>query len=304
MSHAATTSTSSDLSRLNSLVLSLLISILYPASLYLWPNALTSDRHNPKTIRRNFISVLGTSVVSFNALVFYLQWQDPEHNDSNKPLLQYVNLKAYRSQWDFSLHCLLLPMLHVTILFVGPIYLDITSFYRTYICGFHWNSVSFVMKVFLHFLKQFADLAVIRNLLVAPLTEELVFRGILLSLLIPFWSRSTAILISSLLFGLMHTHHFWRSLCLSGQFNKREAISTLFQCTYTALFGAYASLTYFASGHLITPILVHSFCNLNGLPNFQTIASKRAHLYLTVVGFCVWGFYLFPLTCAALQTTE
>ena len=283
------TVTTTNSNKLTSFVLSIVISILYPASLYIWPNALTSDRHNPNTIKRNFISVLGISIISFNLLVIYLQWQDDSGNQFQRDsLFQYVNWKTYDTCWNFFLHSLLYPILHVTILFTGPIYLGLKNFKRIYISGFKWNSFSFVMQIFFHWLKQLADIAVIRNLLVAPLSEEFIFRGILLSILVPFWSKIAAIAISSILFGLMHTHHFWRSYYQSKLFNKREAISNLFQCIYTALFGAYASLTYLASGHLVTPILVHSFCNLNGLPDFQQIATNPAHLCLTIIGFIVW----------------
>ena len=283
----------------NSLVFSILISILYPASLYLWPNALTSDRHNPQTIKRNFISVLGASLISLQAHIWYQQWLDPHYRQGNS-MWHYINFKPYHSTWNLLTHCIVLPMLHVLVLFAGPIYLDLQSFYRTFICGFRWHSISLMVKSMIHIAKQLLRLPVIRNLIVAPLTEELIFRGVVLSSLRPFWSSGTAILISSIMFGLMHTHHFLRNLLVAKQLRKQDVVSTLVQCTYTALFGAYASIAYIASGHIITPIVLHMFCNFNGLPNFEEIVSSKKQLYITIAGFSIWLCFLFPMYNAAM----
>lgn len=278
-------------SPLNSLIIAALISFLYPTSLYLWPNALTSDRQHPKTIRRNFVSVLVASLISAQVLILYQEWPDPHYSPGNS-FLGYINWKNYDSHWHFLRSCLVLPMLHVFVLFAVPMYIDLQSFYRTFVYNMPWYSASFVMNAIGHMLKQLFELPVIRNLLVAPLTEEFVFRGIILCILTPSFSNVGAVFISSILFGLMHTHHFVRNAFLAGKVNKRDLLACFVQCTYTALFGAYASIVYLSSGHLITPIVLHSFCNLNGLPNFEQIVANKCHLYLTFLTFSSWLYFL------------
>lgn len=45
-------------------------------------------------------------------------------------------------------------------------------------------------------------------------------------------------------------------------------LRTLFQLTYTTLFGAYATFLYLRTGSLLAVVLVHAFCNWMGLPRF------------------------------------
>lgn len=278
-----------------SLYLSVMVSFLYPASLYVWPNALSSNRQDPQTIKRNFISVAVASAISSQVLLWHLQRLDPKFVNS---IWHYINWKSYDTNWHFLYKCLLQPLLYAIILFSVPIYTEVQSFKQTLVYEFPRNPVSFVIKATSLVAKQAAlpSWALIRNLVVAPLTEEFIFRGVILAILLPSWSNTAAIIISSLLFGLMHSHNLLRRLYLTGKVSSQEIVLSLVQCTYTAFFGAYASITYIASGHLITPIALHCFCNFNGLPNFGEIISNKCHLYLTILGFATW-FYSLYTTC-------
>ncbi|KAI2810174.1 CAAX prenyl protease [Blomia tropicalis] len=280
----------------HSLAVSSLVAFLYPVSMYIWPGALTSDRNHPKTIKRNFVSVLGASFIASKVMTIFLNW----HDTSTKTVFQYINLHTYQSDWDLFLYCVLYPLLHVMILFIGPIINDCGLFIQTYLVAFKSNPVTFSIQLILLQLKQLTQIVLIRNLVVAPLTEEFIFRGIMLSVLTPFWSKGTSALVSSFLFGLMHAHHFFRTLLLYGKLNRDDAFKTIFQCIYTTLFGLYASMAYLRSGNLITPILLHWFCNLNGLPCFQTIATNRIHMFITMAGFIIWLCFLIPLFRASL----
>lgn len=42
--------------------------------------------------------------------------------------------------------------------------------------------------------------------------------------------------------------------------------SPAFQFSYTAVFGAYTAFLFIRTGHLIGPVLCHSFCNYMGFP--------------------------------------
>jgi prenyl protein peptidase len=44
---------------------------------------------------------------------------------------------------------------------------------------------------------------------------------------------------------------------------------TIFQFTYTSLFGFFAAFVYIRTGNLLSVILAHSFCNWMGLPRLS-----------------------------------
>jgi uncharacterized protein len=78
-------------------------------------------------------------------------------------------------------------------------------------------------------------------IIVAPITEEFIFRGILLHRLSAKWGKTPAILISSILFGLAHMDIFFLSRIFSG---------------------IILSLLYLETKTLLVPIALHSANNL------------------------------------------
>ena len=177
----------------------------------------------------------------------------------------------------------------------------------------------------------------LRNYLIAPLTEEFVFRGLIVPAL---WRsmtvnsdtnhimddddnnnnnseesviKATAATVTRLcwmaplFFGIAHIHHaLQRMLQLlqqqhhnnnnnqGGGRQQRDdnnnnnwfsiiivlISTTLFQFTYTTLFGAYASYVYWQTKSLLAVTLVHSFCNYMGLPNLAFCSSSSLNHYL------------------------
>ena len=91
----------------------------------------------------------------------------------------------------------------------------------------------------------------IRNIIVAPIVEELVFRSYLLQPL------QNCLPILPLFFGLAHLHHY---------ISNRNLGDFLLQFAYTSLFGAYSCWILVESKSLVGCILAHSFCNFMGLP--------------------------------------
>eukprot|EP01128_Nolandella_sp_AFSM9_P009584 TRINITY_DN6196_c0_g1_i1.p1 TRINITY_DN6196_c0_g1~~TRINITY_DN6196_c0_g1_i1.p1 ORF type:complete len:259 (-),score=33.46 TRINITY_DN6196_c0_g1_i1:128-904(-) len=96
------------------------------------------------------------------------------------------------------------------------------------------------------------------RMLLASISEEFVFRG----LLIPVSVRSgasvtTAIATSMICFALAHVHHLmvhpWRKV--AGQ------------VVVTSVFGLLSSLLFVRTGNLLAPTLAHIFCNWMGPPN-------------------------------------
>jgi len=134
---------------------------------------------------------------------------------------------------------------------------------------------------------------ILRNLLIAPISEEVIFRA---CMIVPLLSSSendndtlklspTQICwIAPLFFGVAHLHHFYEQYRqLPAVQRTKQAIlqlivGLLFQLTYTILFGAYASHLFIRTGSLLAVIFVHIFCNYMGLPEVS-FASPTSGLH-------------------------
>lgn len=101
-----------------------------------------------------------------------------------------------------------------------------------------------------------------------PITEECLFRsaGVPL-LLVAGTSISRIILLSPLVFGLAHIHHFYEFRISNPETPLPMAIArTVLQFSYTSLFGMYGTFLFLRTGSLLALIVVHAFCNSMGLP--------------------------------------
>lgn len=141
---------------------------------------------------------------------------------------------------------------------------------------------------------------ILRNLIIAPISEEVIFRACIIAPLLSSSShritgttttttkkvlRPTQVCwISPLFFGLAHLHHFYeqyRKLPIMERTKDailKLTIGVLFQFLYTTLFGAYASHVFIRTGSLFSVILVHIFCNYMGLPEVGFV-SPASGLY-------------------------
>jgi prenyl protein peptidase len=139
----------------------------------------------------------------------------------------------------------------------------------------------------------------LRNLVVAPFAEELVFRAHM----VPVLQSSTDVTLSvwqlcriaPLFFGIAHAHHAFRRL------QQKESLTlvvyqTLFQFVYTTIFGAYATYVYIQTGSLCAISVAHSFCNWMGLPCFAFLRQsssvyghRRVLLTAYMVGIAIFA---------------
>lgn len=101
-----------------------------------------------------------------------------------------------------------------------------------------------------------------------PITEEILFRSVLIPLhLLANISPTHIILYTPLYFGIAHIHHFYEFTLTHPHTPLLPALArSLFQFTYTTLFGWYATFLYLRTSSLYAVILVHAFCNWCGLP--------------------------------------
>ncbi|PWN49081.1 hypothetical protein IE53DRAFT_346440 [Violaceomyces palustris] len=154
-------------------------------------------------------------------------------------------------------------------------------------------------------LDRFSSLFGIRNFILGPLTEEVVFRACVLS--ITFYSgasRSSMIFATPLYFGIAHLHHAWETYANSGRTREglqRGLLQAALQFTYTCAFGWYANFLFMRTGTILAPLLSHSFCNIMGLPNpwqaSEWYPERRKAIHCThVVGIVGFAGLLYRLT--------
>eukprot|EP00536_Pseudo-nitzschia_multiseries_P006990 jgi/Psemu1/304501/fgenesh1_kg.156_\ len=118
-----------------------------------------------------------------------------------------------------------------------------------------------------------------RNYGIAPLTEEIVFRGCMVpALLATGMSAGGVALVAPLFFGFAHLHHAATRLS-GGDPPSLVVMATTFQFLYTSLFGSYASYAFVRTGSVLPVILSHSYCNWMGLPNIGFVGNSHHPLY-------------------------
>ncbi|XP_061920988.1 CAAX prenyl protease 2 [Entelurus aequoreus] len=261
----------------------LLLASSYVGSLYVWRSDLPRD--HPAVIKRRFTSVL---IISGLSPLFVWIWKELTGIRMVSPLLVVMGVR-----FEGLIPAIVLPLVLTMILFLGPL--------TQLAMDCPWTLMDGIRVAFdpWFWTLCFSDMRWLRNQVVAPLTEELVFRACMLPMLVPCAGPSTAIFTCPLFFGMAHFHHVIESLrfrrgSLSGIF-----FSAAFQFSYAAVFGAYAAFIFVRTGHLVGPVLCHSFCNYMGFP---AISSALEHPHrLTVLssyllGVLLFLLLLFPLT--------
>ena len=116
------------------------------------------------------------------------------------------------------------------------------------------------------------DIVFIRNLIYAPVSEEVVFRALMLPILFSAlaagrgWSPLGVALVSPLMFSSAHLHHVVQGL-RDGLSIRAVLKQLMLQMVYTFIFGVMAAVLFFRTGNLAAPIVAHIICNFVGLPD-------------------------------------
>jgi prenyl protein peptidase len=96
-----------------------------------------------------------------------------------------------------------------------------------------------------------SNVSVWRNFIVAPVTEELVFRSCMIPLLLCAGFRiNTAIFLCPVLFSLAHLNHFREMYIRHNRSYLRASLIVGLQLGYTVIFGAYASFLFIRTGNI------------------------------------------------------
>ncbi|XP_061200410.1 CAAX prenyl protease 2 isoform X1 [Neopsephotus bourkii] len=158
----------------------------YVGSLYVWGSPLPRD--HPSVIKRRFTSVL---VVSGLSPAFVWLWKELTGVKLDTPLPALLGLRL-----EGLVPATLLPLLLTMILFLGPL------IQLSMDCPWRWLDgirVAFDPRFWALCL---GDVRWLRNQVVAPLTEELVFRACMLPMLVPCTGPGPAVLACPLFFGV------------------------------------------------------------------------------------------------------
>lgn len=137
----------------------------------------------------------------------------------------------------------------------------------------------------------------LRNLVIAPVTEELVFRYGIVSLLQTEWSHNRTTVLAPFWFSVAHVHHAILRYSSEPQPSlSNVCITALAQCTYTSLFGSYATHVLLQTQSVAAAIASHMWCNAWGLPSVGEFTAKNSplyrhrHLLWTAHGLGIVGF--------------
>ncbi|TRY57578.1 hypothetical protein DNTS_023505 [Danionella cerebrum] len=240
---------------------------------------------HPNTIKRRFTSVLCVSAVS-PLIVF--EWTHLMKVKPGPPLWTLLGIRL-----EGLVPATLLPFALIMVLFLGPLTQMAIESQRGL---FHDIKASLNSQ---SLRKSVKDLRWLRNQVVAPLTEEFVFRACMIPMLVPCTGPTAAIFISPLFFGVAHFHHIIEQLRFGQDSVFEVLISAAFQFAYTSVFGAYTAFIFIRTGHLVGPVLCHSFCNWMGFPPIGSVLEHPQRLGILLsyqLGVLLFLGLLFPFT--------
>ncbi|XP_065058627.1 CAAX prenyl protease 2-like [Rhopilema esculentum] len=263
-----------------------ILALLYVGSLYV--NKSPFPRDHPVTVWKRFKGVIFVSLVA--PVLAFLWGKDADESLQNS---SYTIFHWLGMHTDGILIASLLPMALTMILFLGPIMqLILETLEEEEVT--HSSLVSLKTRI----ARSLHDIIWWRNYIVAPFTEEFVFRACMLPFLVPAFGCRASVILCPLFFGIAHVHHAVEGLRM-GMTLGSVIIRSVFQMGYTTIFGAYSAFLFLRTGHLAGPVLCHTFCNFMGFPEFDRIPhSLYPKTIATTFLFGLLGFYLllFPLT--------
>ncbi|XP_054482371.1 CAAX prenyl protease 2-like [Anoplopoma fimbria] len=156
-------------------------------------------RDHPSLIKRRCASVLLVTALSPAVVKAWMHWADVNVNPS---VLELMGVRL-----EGLLSAAVLPLLLTMVFYLGPLVHSAMDNPDGFTGELHsaLDVQSWMLCV--------GDAVWLRNQVVAPLTEELVFRGAMLPMLVPCTGPTAAIFVAPLFFGVAHLHHIiaqWR----------------------------------------------------------------------------------------------
>ncbi|KAH9045435.1 hypothetical protein EDB85DRAFT_1906606 [Lactarius pseudohatsudake] len=148
---------------------------------------------------------------------------------------------------------------------------------------------------------------VFRNYVIAPISEEVVWRSCLVcAYRLTGASNAFIVFFSPISFGSAHLHHVWETYNMYGRTRQalwRALLLTIFQFTYTTLFGFHSAFLLLRTGSLLPSISAHIFCNFMGFPQLQEELQRYSHrrrqimfTYFAGIALYIYGMRAWTLT--------
>eukprot|EP01026_Neomeris_dumetosa_P072613 TRINITY_DN7399_c0_g1_i3.p2 TRINITY_DN7399_c0_g1~~TRINITY_DN7399_c0_g1_i3.p2 ORF type:complete len:267 (-),score=-5.23 TRINITY_DN7399_c0_g1_i3:94-894(-) len=239
----------------------LLISLTYTGSLYIFNKG---TRNELSTIKRrmllNFV-VVTFQITTINAWIKF-------------PFNQI-----------FKLCGIMIILVQILTLYAGEI------LRRCIVLNRHWKRDEPLINQFSEFLNDQVhflwNLMSFRDYVWAPLSEELVFRVLMIHLMQhEGYTIRACIFIPPIFFGSCHVHHFYDMVYVC-QYSAVDALQIVaFQFLYTYLFGAYSGLVLIKTKSLLACVVAHSLCNFLGLPSLNGL-NGRTQFWFVILVFLV-----------------
>lgn len=295
-----------------SILASITVSSLYVLAIYLIPADIQRlPRDNPKNMTARMIAVTIAALANTILTILILSYNG---HDSD---IGFAILFGYR--FDNVLSVIVSTVLLMAIFYLGPlttllIYLATLTTHSIESTGLlilrdRPKSLSEVAGEVIdsHFIG-IDRLTIFRNIVFAPVSEEVVYRGLVFPLLFtlncgsadtsrhrhysmitaarqcPMPTMRTLLIICPIMFGLAHVHHFLDKI-RSGQTIVQASIPTIIQFTYTTIFGLIAVILFARTGSIVAPILSHIICNIVGLPNIGFMTPPITHPHYQGSGY-------------------
>lgn len=242
------------------------VASLYVCSLYLVPRHIRRlPRHHETHVKHRIAASGLQTVLSVVGTVVYLRWRWSKSLDRS---LRDIGLGA--GFWR-DLRCAATGLTAVAVLFLGPLAAEAA------LAAAGARDVADLPRAFGAALRgevrrQRSLLAVApwqwwRNLVHAPVSEEIVYRGLLTGILRAGGTGPWRIILCApLLFGVAHLHHLFEHVRNGGRFVHGVAVS-LVQMSYTWLFGVIACILVLRTGSVWAGVAAHTFCNYMSVPD-------------------------------------
>ncbi|XP_078314941.1 CAAX prenyl protease 2-like [Crassostrea virginica] len=279
-----------ELQHWQSVLVCLLFAVIYVGSLYVWIDDKNKNRDHPDTIKRRFISV---SVICVIIPILLQCFGTTSNAESAHTFLEWLGIR-----FSGFVAAVVFPLILTMVLFLGPLTLHyVDGVFRIYLEPRYWTN-------------SLQNLIWIRNHIVAPISEEMIYRACMLPLLVPCFGTGVSVFLCPLFFGVAHFHHMIEKV-IQGRQPLAEAFKqSMFQLCYTTLFGAYSAFLFLRTGHFVAPVVAHAFCNHMGFPAFTEVMAypntETRHKLIAsfVIGLVMWMALLYPITSPFLYSND
>jgi len=256
---------------------------LYVGMFYVWKRL---PRDHIYTVTRRGSSTAVTCALSWYTVAKYHQYicSDSENGDECLSVRYFLGIRYQKLFLAFGTSVVL-----TAILFAGPVAFVFVS------QEWPWR-----MKCDFH-----SWILLLRDTVIAPLSEEWVFRACSIALLsLDGWQANSIVALTPVLFGAAHLHHFLELKNLLGVDMQKALSIVCFQMLYTTVFGWFAAWLFVRTGHFVAPVGAHMFCNILGFPPLIRIFEDKRLCAATIAGVILFACLLGPLTQPQLFLRE